>query len=163
MRTLRTTLTLLLFWLVVVPTETWVDVVVGALAALVVGRWALVLLWPVEEPPPRLHPLRLPGFLLGLLGRMVTAAIAVLRVVFDPRLPMEPIVVRQRVVFASEAARIAYAHTISLTPGTLTIDLEDDRFVVHALDPTMAREVRDGTLARRVAALFGEDEPRVAP
>jgi multicomponent Na+:H+ antiporter subunit E len=155
-RTLRTTLVLLLFWLVVVPTEGWFDLVVGALAAWLVARWALWLFWPQRPTVVQLHPLRIPGFVLGLLWRIVVAALVVLRIVLSPRLPIEPLLVRQSVLFGSEAARIAYAHTISITPGTLTIDLDGDHFIVHALDPSMAREVRDGSLSRSIAALFGE-------
>jgi multicomponent Na+:H+ antiporter subunit E len=78
----------------------------------------------------------------------------VLRIVLDPRLPIAPVVVRQTVRFGTDAARVAYANAITVTPGTLALDVDGDTFVVHCLDVALARDVVDGRLARDVARLF---------
>jgi multicomponent Na+:H+ antiporter subunit E len=155
MRTATMTVALLLFWNVVVPPEGWVDVFVGAVASLALAVWAARFLWPHAGPHhTSLHLARLPGFALLTAGRIVVAALQVLRIVFDPRLPIEPSVIRQAVHFDEEAARVLYANAITITPGTLTLDVDDDTVIVHALDPELARDVVDGTLARDVARLF---------
>jgi multicomponent Na+:H+ antiporter subunit E len=46
-----------------------------------------------------------------------------------------------------------YGNSITLTPGTITVDVEDDVFLVHALTQVGAEGVREGEMDRRVAAL----------
>lgn len=155
MRTAKTSVALLLFWCVVVPPEAWADVLVGVAAALLLALWASRFLWPHDEPLfSSLHPTRVPAFLLLTAWRILVSAAQVLRIVFQPRLPIDPEVLVQTVPFDTDAARVAYANAITLTPGTLTVDVVGDVFTVHALDPALAQDVVDGTLARDVARLF---------
>jgi multicomponent Na+:H+ antiporter subunit E len=49
---------------------------------------------------------------------------------------------------------VTYANAMTVTPGTLTLDVDGDTFVVHCLDVGLARDVIDGRLARDVARLF---------
>ena len=154
MRTTLATLTLLAFWLVIVPPEGWGDVVVGGVASLTLALWAVRSLWPRQAGLLGLHPLRLLPFLVLLLWRIVRAAVGVLRIVFDPRLPIDPQLIRQSIRLPNEAARVGYANAISITPGTLTVDLDGDSVTVHALAPELASEVLDGSLAREIGALF---------
>ncbi len=160
MRIVTMTVALLIFWSVVVPPEAWVDVVVGAIASLALAVWAARFLWPHAGPHhSSLHLSRVPAFALLTAKRIIVAAAQVLRIVMDPRLPIEPFVLRQTVHFDEEAARVVYANAITITPGTLTLDVDGDVVTVHALDPELARDVVDGTLARDVSRLF---ERRVA-
>jgi multicomponent Na+:H+ antiporter subunit E len=155
MRTAKTTVALFAFWCVVVVPATLADALVGAAAAWLVSAWAARFLWPQAGPLVSLvHPLRWVAFAWVHAGRMIGSAAHVLRVVVDPRLPLDPEVVTQTVAFDDEAARVAYANAISVTPGTLTVDVQGDTFVVHCLDADFADEVRGGALAREVARLF---------
>jgi multicomponent Na+:H+ antiporter subunit E len=155
MRTAKTTVALFAFWSVVVVPASLSDVVVGAAAALLVSAWAARFLWPHAGPLVSLvHPLRWVAFLWAHAGRMIGSAVHVLRVVIDQRLPIDPEVVTQTIAFDDEAARVAYANAITVTPGTLTVEAEGDTFVVHCLDAAFADEVRGGALAREVARLF---------
>jgi len=47
-------------------------------------------------------------------------------------------------------------NSITLTPGTITMDIQDDELVVHALSEKVARELADGEMERRVARIFQE-------
>ena len=55
---------------------------------------------------------------------------------------------------------VTYANSITLTPGTVTVDVTNDsdgktRFLVHALHPDFGDDVRDGEMDRRVSAVEG--------
>ena len=156
MRTASMTAALFLFWCVVVPPEGWLDLAVGAAASLALALWAIRFLWPRTRTPLHpVRPLRLLWFILITEWRIIVSAVQVLRIVLDPRLPIAPEVIRQTVRFETDLARVAYANAITVTPGTLTLDVEGDVFAVHALDPSLARELVDGTLARDVVRAFG--------
>jgi multicomponent Na+:H+ antiporter subunit E len=153
MRTARTTVALFIFWCIVVAPETLTDVLVGFGSALVLALWTARALWP-EAAAATIRWARVPRFGALLVGRIVVSAWQVLRIVLDPRLPIAPMVVTQTVRFASDAARVTYANAMTVTPGTLTLDVDGDTFVIHCLDVGLARDVIDGRLARDVARLF---------
>jgi multicomponent Na+:H+ antiporter subunit E len=157
MRTAKTALALFLFWCVLVPPRAAWQPLLGAVAAVAVAAASLRFWGPRDAPLfSVVRPLRAPGFLARTGRRIVTSAWQVLRIVLDPRLPVAPEVIEQEVRFEQEAARVAYANVITLTPGTVTVDVRGDTFVVHCLDPRLAGDVTRGTLARDVARLFGE-------
>jgi multicomponent Na+:H+ antiporter subunit E len=156
MRTASMTAALFLFWVVVVVPHGALDLAVGAVASLVLALWATRFLWPrTAVPRAPIRPFRLLWFVLLTEWRIIVSAVQVLRIVFDPRLPIAPEVIRQTVRFDGDLARVAYANAITVTPGTLTLDVEGDVFTVHALEPALASELVDGTLARDVGRAFG--------
>lgn len=154
MRTAKSTVVLFAFWCVVVPPEGAADVGVGVVASVAFALWAVRFLGPAGEPVA--HPSRWLGFVVRHALRIVAAANHVLRVVFDPRLPIDPVVLEHTVRLGHDAARVAYANAVTITPGTLTIDVDGDAFVVHCLDATLADELRAGAVAHEVARLFEE-------
>jgi multicomponent Na+:H+ antiporter subunit E len=159
MRIARTTAALFIFWCVLIAPEALADVLVGLASALVLALWTARYLWPRPATATTIRVARVPRFGVLLVGRIFASAWQVLRIVFDPRLPIAPVVVTQTVRFATDAARVTYANAMTVTPGTLTLDVDGDTFVVHCLDVALARDVIDGRLARDVAHLF-EGRPR---
>lgn len=162
MRTVKTSVILFVFWCVVVPPEGVTDLLVGVGAAALVSAWAARFVWPHADPFfSHVRAERLPGFAVRTLIRVVLASAQVLRIVLDPRLPIAPEVVRCEARFSFDAGRAAFANAITITPGTLTLDVDGDTFVVHCLDRRLAGDVLSGRLARDVEALF--DPPRGPP
>ena len=104
----------------------------------------------------------LPGLLMytpWLLWQIAQSNLQVTRVVLDPRLPIDPVVVRVRTVMRRDLAIATFANSITLTPGTVTVDIDGDELVVHALTPETAAGVADGQMARRVARAYGDAAP----
>jgi len=141
----------------------------GAVTALLVSRLGhyLVLL-PPAVGRSRTRPLRgiawrrLPGYVPWLAWQIALSSVQVAWVVFDPRLPIEPTVVRLPSGLPHTLARLTLAHSITLTPGTVTLDVEedDDTLVVHALTRESAAEVAAGEMRQAVRRLFGVGEDR---
>ena len=75
-----------------------------------------------------------------LLVEIVRANFTIIRLVLAPSIQVSPCLVKFRTPLRTNAARIALANSITLTPGTITVSLEDDELLVHALD----REIADG-------------------
>jgi len=132
------------------PTDPF-DLVTGVLSAGIVA--AVLSRVALETDPSRAtvgSVLRAIAFLPYLLYAVVRANLAMAYVVLHPGLPIEPSVVR---IPAPEGrvARALLANSITLTPGTLTVDLTDDELVVHALTAGSRAALESGTLARAVA------------
>ena len=51
---------------------------------------------------------------------------------------------------------MVYANSITLTPGTITLDVQDDKFLVHALTDEAAADLDSGEMDRRVSDMEGK-------
>ncbi len=130
-----------------------------------------IVLWTnPERPLPSLDPTRgtgargIPGaafrlmrYLGWLIWNVVKANIDVARIILHPKLPVDPMLMEFRTTLRSDLAKVVVANSITLTPGTVTIDLKGDRYLVHALHPDTAGAVVSGELQNVVGAVFGED------
>jgi multicomponent Na+:H+ antiporter subunit E len=72
-------------------------------------------------------------------------------------MPIDPRVVTFKTMLKSDVARTALANSITLTPGTVTIDIVDDVFYVHAIAKEPADDLLEGAMERRIAHIFMED------
>jgi multicomponent Na+:H+ antiporter subunit E len=89
-----------------------------------------------------------------LAMEMMLAAVDVARVVLRPRMPLSPRLVRFRSRQPNEVARVILGNSITLTPGTLTVDIDGDEYLVHALTEGAARDLLQDRMQTRVAGLF---------
>jgi multicomponent Na+:H+ antiporter subunit E len=89
-----------------------------------------------------------------LLKEIVVSALQVSRIILSPSLPISPRVLRVQALPQGEVTRVVLGNAITLTPGTLTTDIDDEGMItVHALTEDTARGVESGEMNRRVAAL----------
>ena len=105
------------------------------------------------------HPIHLgPKALLywpWLLKEVVKSAWDVSRIIVDPRLPISPTVVTFKPTQTTDVGLVIHANSITLTPGTITIEAGPDEFLVHALTRAGADAVVDSEMDRRVTACEG--------
>lgn len=94
---------------------------------------------------------------LWLLYEVITANLDVAYRVLHPRMPIDPALLQFRMGMPSELAQVLVANSITLTPGTVTIELEDGEYVVHALVPGAATPVLSGKLMEMAAPIFRDE------
>jgi multicomponent Na+:H+ antiporter subunit E len=99
---------------------------------------------------------RFPGYFLWLLKEIVKSNIDVTKCILARNMPIQPQVIRAKATQHDELGKVIYANSITLTPGTFTMDIDGDEFVVHALTDGTAGGVLGGDMDRRVTDL----EPR---
>lgn len=98
---------------------------------------------------------RLPGYWAWLGGQVVKSSLDVTRAVLSPGPPISPTVVEIDAISRHPVDQATLGNSITLTPGTLTLSIEDGRVTVHALTREGAAEIQAGEMNRRVAALRG--------
>lgn len=127
------------------------------LAGIVV---ALLAAWVMREPDPERLGVRFGvsrvlwgiAYAFVLAWEVLRANLDVAYRVLHPDLPIRPGIVRVRTTLRSDTARTALANSITLTPGTLTVDLTaDGTMFVHWIDVT-ARGTEEAT--HRIAERF---------
>ena len=105
------------------------------------------------------HPIHLAGrailyvpwLLLAILRSNVDVALRIL----NPRLPVSPTLIRARATQKTALGKVIYANSITLTPGTVSVDVENDLVLVHALSRESAGELAEGEMDRRVTTVEG--------
>lgn len=153
---------LLAFWLVLSDHTEPLMLIAGVASAAVLA-WLLGgffgAVFSTERPPLRLTPLRawrMASYVIWLLGRVFMSAVEVAWIVVHPRLPIEPGFLRFTTELRTPAARATLANSITLVPGTLTVRITGDEFLVHALWPRAADDLSSGAMQRRIADVFLE-------
>lgn len=106
-----------------------------------------------EYQPPVIMSFRLPFYILWLLKEIVKSNIEVVRLIYQRRPAIEPSVFKVRVSQKTDLFKVLYANSITMTPGTITIEIEDDEFTVHALTRSSREGVESGEMDRRVRSL----------
>ena len=101
--------------------------------------------------------LRLTGGVLKYVWRLLVeifkANASVIRLIVSPSLEVEPEIHYFRTQLKSDAARVLLANSITLTPGTITCMLEDDKLCVHALDKSLAEGIESTDFERDLLKL----------
>ena len=109
---------------------------------------------------PEGHPIHLlkgcPSFALWLTWALVQSNIDIARRILDPRLPIAPRMIRVKASQKTHLGQVIYANSITLTPGTVSVDVEEGMIEVHALTEEAAKEVLDGEMDRRVTRFENE-------
>lgn len=107
-----------------------------------------------ESVPVELLP-RLPGYALWLIVQIMRSSLDVAWRMLRGRTAISPRTVAIDTRTHEPLGQAILANSITLTPGTVTIGLEDGEAVVHALTHEGADGLEDGTMAARVARLEG--------
>lgn len=104
---------------------------------------------------------RLIIYLPWLLYQIIQSGIQVATVILHPNLPIEPRVMRFTVNLPNAQAKMILGNSITLTPGTLTIDINGDEFIVHAIIPEALDSLQQDIMPQQVLKLFQREEAPV--
>ena len=77
-------------------------------------------------------------YVFVLVTEILKANAAVFKMIYSSKYEIEPGVIHFRTQLTSNFARVLLANSITLTPGTITVSLKDDEYVVHCLDKDLA-------------------------
>ncbi len=103
------------------------------------------------------HPIhltrRIPAYYSWLFKQILLSNIDVAKRVWLGRGAIEPTVETLPVMQKTDVGRVVYANSINLTPGTVSIELEDNTVLVHALVPANIEDLKGGEMSRRICEL----------
>ncbi len=100
--------------------------------------WRFVLYWP------------------WLLMEVIKTNITVIRTILSPDMVLTPRMVRVKTLPDTDMGRALFANSITLTPGTVSVDLDSDEIIVHALLKEMTDKAGFADMAARSARASGE-------
>ena len=119
----------------------------------------VAIAWRMDLIDNEGHPVQLSWRILfywpWLLWEIAKANVAVARIILHPALPIAPVVLRARTSQRSELGQVIYANSITLTPGTVSVDVEESAIHVHCLTRDLAASIENGDMDRRVSKVEG--------
>jgi len=129
----------------------------GVICSMIVAYLSHDLLFAnVRVGDGRVIAQRFLRYIPWLLREIVTANFYVAYLALSPKMPIDPQIIRFKTKLESDISWVTLANSITLTPGTITIDIEDREFMVHALDRKVAGDLDTGEMEDRVAHIFME-------
>ena len=83
-----------------------------------------------------------------LIAEIIKSSITAVKIVYSPKIDIQPQIVFFEVPLKSEFLITLLANSITITPGTITVDVQDNRFCVHALDYTMTEDIENSVFVK---------------
>lgn len=124
--------------------------IVGAIACAAIVALTSHMDGVDEESVPAEYWLRTMFYVPWLLWQIILANIDVARWVWSGNLNISPCLVRLPHRLKSPYGIATYANSITLTPGTVTLEANESQLLVHALTHEAAQDLLDGEMLRHV-------------
>jgi multicomponent Na+:H+ antiporter subunit E len=94
---------------------------------------------------------KIPGYLLFIMVEIIKANVDVIkRIMTFDRASISPQLFEVPATLKSDLSQVIYANSITLTPGTVSVELEQDKILVHALTKEAAEELATGEMAKSI-------------
>ena len=108
----------------------------------------------VDHESQPLHITRqLPGFYAWLIKEIILSNLLVVKHIWLGNRTISPTLMTIKASQKTDIGKVIYANSITLTPGTVTVNLQGDQFMVHALLKESIEDLEAGEMDRRVTQL----------
>lgn len=145
------------FWVLLSGKYDLFHLSLGVICSLLIAYLTHDLLFAnVRVGDTRVIAWRFFAYIPWLLYQIITSNIYVASVVLGPKHRVKPQVIRFKTKLESDISWVTLANSITLTPGTITMDIKDGEFFVHALDKKVADDLHAGEMEDRIAHVYME-------
>lgn len=111
-----------------------------------------------EEPKQISLGFRPVQYTIWLLGEIIKSAVHVTKLIWGSPDKVSPALAKIPAHNIPPNKRVLYANSITLTPGTLSVDLEDGEVTVHALQEESIQELQQGSMEQKITGIWGENK-----
>lgn len=142
-----------ILWLLLTASLNPDELIAGLLVSLAAAAFSLErpnILSGMRFSP--LMPVHILRYLITFLIALIRANLDMAARVLSPRIPLRPQMVQVRTGLTSDLGKLVLANSITLTPGTLAVDVEDDLILVHWIEAPLDIDLDSAT--QKIAAGF---------
>ncbi|WP_028468995.1 Na+/H+ antiporter subunit E [Neptunomonas japonica] len=111
-----------------------------------------------NEPGQIGTSIRLIRYTPWLIGQVFSSAIHVTKLIWGSPDKVSPAIAKINVKDVPASSRVLYANSITLTPGTLSVDLDENEVTVHALHRSSIEELQEGQMEKKITGIWGENK-----
>lgn len=149
---------LFVLWVMLSASFEWIHLVLGLVLSFAVA-------WLNSGHSPFVPNFRLWGHILlylpWLFFKIVQSSLHVSKLILHPALPIDPKLIRVKTKLGHDAAVVLLGNSITLTPGTITAEVDHHELIVHAIDDVSSKDVTTGLLESKIAQVFKDGEQRL--
>lgn len=141
-------------WLVLSASGNFAHLAFGALVAAIV-------VWVSPKPNPnakKLFWVAAIAYIPWLFIRVLKSGIHVSKLILQAELPIKPTLIEHKTSLSSDGELTVLGNSITLTPGTITVEVEPGKLLVHAIDGDSHQELSAGAFDTKVSQLFSNNE-----
>ncbi len=97
-------------------------------------------------------------YLIWLIGQIAISSFHVTKLVWGNAKDISPSLDKVSLKDIPADKRVLYANSITLTPGTLSVDLDENEISVHALESSSIEELKEGSMQRKISNLWSNKD-----
>jgi len=146
---------LFVLWVMLSGSFDWIHLGLGLVLSFTVA-------WINSGHSPFVPNFRLWGNILlyfpWLFMKLVQSSLHLSKLILHPALPIDPRMIRVETKLGHRAAVVLLGNSITLTPGTITVEVDDNALIVHAIDGVSAEDVTSGRIESKIAKVFQKQE-----
>ena len=154
--TIMLSLTLAAFWLANSGHNTALMLSLGVISIAVIVYIAHRMDVVDHEAQPLHLTLKVPAYYAWLIKQVFLSNLLVVKHIWLGNKSISPVFATITASQKTEIGKVIYANSITLTPGTVTVNIEADKFLVHALLQESIEDLEAGEMDRRVSQLENE-------
>lgn len=133
----------------------------GVISSLLVAWWSRDLLIGSSGKLPDLGIfLRVVAYLPWLLWQTALSNLQLFYLILHPKMPLEPSIVRYKHDLRTDFGIVTLANSITLTPGTLTMDGNREEYIIHCITKSAAEDLQSDEMLKKVKWVEGSLKER---
>ncbi len=141
---IRKIIVLFIFWLLISWDLDWPNLLLGLFFSTLISFFMSTdLLRAHESPPLLLRSHLLVKFVFTLIWEVIKANLIIVKIILDPKLPISPRIIEIPQKLKLPVTQVIWGNSITLTPGTLTVDISDERILVHIIAEEIEKRIRE--------------------
>ena len=94
------------------------------------------------------NSLLLVQYVLILIWMILKANAVVIRMILSPHYQNKPVIINYKTDLQTKTARVLLANSITLTPGTITVSLEENEYTIYCMDKSMANDIDNSVFVK---------------
>jgi multicomponent Na+:H+ antiporter subunit E len=150
---------LFIFWIFISGQLDWWHLSWGVLSSALVAAISNDFLFKgITLQSMMSEGVRFIAYVPWLLYQIIRANIYIAYLALHPKMSrlIDPHIIKFKTILKKDFARVTFANSITLTPGTITVLIKENRFFVHAIDKKVAESL-PGKMEQRIARIYMED------
>ncbi len=149
-------MSLFVFWILLSASFEWIHLGLGLICS-----FAVAWLNSGHSPfaPKFSLWLRVFLYLPWLFYKIIQSSLHLSKLILHPALPIDPQMISVETKLNHHAAVVLLGNSITLTPGTITAEVDHNNLIVHAMDKVSSEDVTSKQMELKIADIFRDEEP----
>ena len=154
---LITTIAMFIFWILLSGEFTFILITSGVVASLITAYLSHdIFIGKADLKTETGRVFKFIVYIPWLLWEIILANVEIAYLVLSPKPLVDPQIVRFKNDLKTDLGIVTLAHSITLTPGTVTVEANKEEFIIHAIWQKSAEGIIGGEMQRKVKKIEGE-------